>query len=139
MTAATTTCPFCAIADEGLPRHGIYEDSVAFLLTDRDSLGWAHCLVVPRRHVAAIYELPPAEYAHVFALARTLAPYLLDATNAKAVGFVAFGSGLPHAHLHLVPHNAPLELLQPQARSLTDDELEANAERIRSLLPHRLL
>ena len=133
MNYASRACPFCEIVELGFLPHVLHEDEVAYVLLDRDSLGFGHCMVVPRHHVRQLHELSPVEYERVFALAKELAPKLIRATGKKAVGFVAFGSGLPHAHLHVVPNDDPSELLKPSGERLTDAELAANAVRLRAL------
>ncbi|MGI0015369.1 MAG: HIT family protein [Nitrososphaera sp.] len=127
-------CPFCQLVREGLPPHTLYADDTFFVILDRESLGPGHCLIVPRRHVARIYDLDNNEYSALFQLARKLAVRLQDITGSKAVGYVAFGTGLPHAHLHLVPHSDPRVLSHPNPRKLSEDELEPEARRIRPLL-----
>lgn len=44
-------CGFCEIAERGLQAHGLYEDEFAFVILDRDSRGFGHCMVIARRHV----------------------------------------------------------------------------------------
>lgn len=131
-----TTCPFCQIAQAGLPPHGVYEDSSFFIMLDRESLGFGHCMVIPKRHVVKVYDLNPDETSGLFALAQRFAIQLERALAVKAVGYVAFGSGLPHAHLHLVPHNDSRVLVyaHENTRVLSDEELRAAAERLRTLL-----
>src|SRR5947208_1361392 len=97
-------CPFCEIASHGLPAHGLYEDAHAFVIMDRGSLGPDHCMVIPRAHVPTLYGLDESTYAPVMGLVRRLARLLQRISGRKAVGLTAFGSGLPHAHMHLVPH-----------------------------------
>lgn len=134
-------CPFCQIAQEGLPPHGLFEDQSFFVILDRESLGFGHCMVVPKRHVVKIYELDERESVAFFALAQKVARHLERVLAVKAVGYVAFGSGLPHAHLHLVPHNDARVLMHPHefVKRLSDEELRVGAEKLRSLLPEQLL
>ena len=129
--------PFCQIANEGLPSHGLYENEALFVILDRESLGFGHCMVVPKRHVVKVYELDQQEYIAFFELAKRLALQLEAVLKVKAVGLVAFGSGLSHAHLYLVPHNTSRVLLYPHeyAKVLSDEELQAAAGKLRSLLP----
>ncbi len=129
-------CPFCQITDEGLPPQGLYEDEVLFVILDRESLAFGHCMVVPKRHVVKVYELEQQEYIVFFEFAKRFALQLEQALKVKAVGLVAFGSGLPHAHLHLVPHNTSRVLVYPReyAKVLSDEELQAAAGKLRSLL-----
>jgi histidine triad (HIT) family protein len=129
-------CRLCTLVETGLPAHAVYEDDAHFIMLDRDSLGFGHCMVIPKRHAAKVYELSEPETVRFFGLAREVANRLERALNVKAVAYAAFGSGLPHAHLHLVPHDDPsvLELPRDHARPLADDELAAAAQRLRSLL-----
>jgi histidine triad (HIT) family protein len=131
------TCPFCQIAKAGLPPHGVYEDASFFIMLDRESLGFGHCMVIPKRHVVKVYDLNAHETSAFFALAQQFAIQLEHVLAVKAVGYIAFGSGLPHAHLHLVPHNDSRVLVYPHdyARALSEEELQAQAERLRTLLP----
>jgi len=131
-----TICPFCQIAQAGLPPHGVYEDASFFIILDRESLGFGHCMVIPKRHVVKVYDLNADETHAFFALAQRFAIQLERVLAVKAVGYVAFGSGLPHAHLHLVPHNDSCVLVYPYeyTRVLSDQELRAAAERLRTLL-----
>ena len=131
------TCPFCQIAQTGLPPHGVYEDASFFIVLDRESLGFGHCMVIPKHHVIKVYDLNADETSAFFALAQQFAIQLEHVLAVKAVGYVAFGSGLPHAHLHLVPHNDSRVLVYPHeyARVLSDEELRAQAEQLRTLLP----
>jgi histidine triad (HIT) family protein len=135
--ARATDCPFCRISSAGqpdLPPHLLYEDALLMVLLDRQSLGPGHCMVIPRRHVTEIHELNEIEYLALFQLARRLAHCLKEVSRTRAVAFVAFGSGLAHAHLHLVPHDEDAVLLEPlkYLRNLSDEELQQDATRIRS-------
>lgn len=136
MAMTMSVCPFCQFATKGLPPHGLFEDESFMIILDRESLGFGHCMVIPKRHVVKVYELPEGESAALFALAKKVATHLERVLGVKAVGYVAFGSGLPHAHLHLVPHNDERVLLYPYeyAKKLSDEELRNGAERLRALL-----
>jgi histidine triad (HIT) family protein len=94
-------------------------------------------MVIPKRHVVKVYELDEQEYVAVFDCARRLASQLERVLKVKAVGFVAFGSGLPHAHLHLVPHDTSRVLVYPHeyVKALSDEELQSVAAKLRALLP----
>ncbi len=134
MATDQSFCGFCQIARGSLPAHGVYEDESIFVILDRESLGFGHCMVVSRRHAAAVYELDENDYHAVFEIAKKLARRLQRVTAKRAIGYVAFGSGLLHAHLHLVPHDHPDELLSTNAKRLSDDELTAQAAKLRLLL-----
>ncbi len=131
----TAECPFCRLISRSpasVVPHLVYEDGLCFVLLDRQSLHWGHCMVIPKHHVREVHELAEEEYVSLFLLARHLAASLREATGARAVGYVAFGSGLPHAHVHLVPHDDPKVLIEPHnhLRHLSEDELADNAARL---------
>jgi diadenosine tetraphosphate (Ap4A) HIT family hydrolase len=128
-------CPFCRLA-KAPAAHEIYRDGDFIVVLDRESLGLGHCMVIPRRHLAKVYELNAEDLANLIALAARLAKNLEAALKVKAVGLMAFGSGLPHAHLHLVPHNDSRVLIRPEeyVRKLSDTQLGAEAKRLRRLL-----
>ena len=130
-------CPFCNIASDGLPLHGLFENDNSVVILDRKPLSFGHCMVVPKRHVVKLYELAPHEHADVLALAQRFAGVLDRSLKCRSVAHLAFGSGLPHAHLHLVPHDDPNIVLEPlkHVRTLTDEQLERDADRLRGVLP----
>ncbi len=128
-----SSCPFCQIAAEGLPAHGLYEDAEFIVILDKASLGFGHCMIIPRQHVVEVYELGQEAYVALFLLAKAIAARLKAATGARAIGYTAFGSGLPHAHLHLVPHDDPQVLVDSlkYVHYLSEAELEEQAQQLR--------
>lgn len=131
-TRATDRCVFCEYALRGMPAHGIYEDEDVMVLLDTSPRGVAHTLIVPRAHVPRIYELRPEQQTRLFALAARIVPLLLKLTHKSAVAYVASGSGMPHAQLHLIPHNESDELVHARAIDTDREELERTAARLRA-------
>src|SRR4029077_7431655 len=117
-----SNCPLCQLAETPVA-HELYRDEAYFIVLDRESLGFGHCLVIPKRHVAKLYDLDADEFAKFSALTHRFARELEAKLDVKAVGMVAFGSGLQHAHLHLVPHDDATVLLRPSefAKILSSD------------------
>ncbi len=137
MQMSRQDCPFCDIGSGGLPPHGLFEDDDTFVILDRKPLSFGHCMVVPKRHVVKLYDLAPSEHANVIALAQRLASTLEQSLECKSVAYLAFGSGLPHAHLHLVPHDDPSVVLEPlnHVGDRSDEQLARDADRLRDVLP----
>lgn len=135
------TCPFCRFFADGLPEHGLYKEENCIAVLDSESLGFGHCMVIPRRHVTEFHELTESEFSSCFRLAKLLAPILKRVTGTVAVGYVVFGSGLPHAHLHLVPHDDSDVLLRPldHVRQRSEAELRADAARLRPIIERDLV
>lgn len=105
---ATTSCPFCAIImGEGWARE-IYRDdhTVAFFPLRPAALG--HTLVVPRRHIPDIWELPEADSACLSRAVLRVAAALRAAVTPGGLNIIqssgaAATQTVPHLHIHLVP------------------------------------
>jgi histidine triad (HIT) family protein len=101
-------CPFCAIAAQLLPASIVAEDAATLAFMDLRQSVPGHVLIVPRRHVATIYELSPEEGGAVMQMAMRIARALRDALNPPGLnlwqsnGDVA-GQEVAHFHLHLQP------------------------------------
>ena len=70
-----------------------------------------HTLVVPRRHVASVFDLAPEEYAALWALVAAVRARLAASTGADGftIGVndgVAAGQTVGHAHVHVIPRRA---------------------------------
>jgi histidine triad (HIT) family protein len=125
-------CPFCQIIQESV-NYLIYEDDAFIVIPDRDSLGFGHCMIIPKRHVTKVYELDEVTHAALFTLAKKFATKLEAVTSKKAVAYTAFGSGLPHAHLHLIPHDDIDVLVNPSKYTTrrTPEELRDMAQQLK--------
>ena len=97
-------CSFCAVGRERTLIET--EQAVAFL--DAFPVAEGHMLVVPRKHVASIYELSIAEQSAIWKLVGHVREQLLTrlVPDAFTIGFndgVAAGQTVMHAHVHIIP------------------------------------
>lgn len=105
---AAISCPFCAIImGEGWARE-IYRDdhTAAFFPLRPATLG--HTLVVPRRHIPDIWELPEADAARLSRAVLRVAAALRAAVTPDGLNIIqssgaAATQTVPHLHIHLVP------------------------------------
>ncbi len=70
-----------------------------------------HALVIPRRHVASLFDLPPEEFADVWALVTRVRNELIerhhpDSFNVGINDGPAAGQTVPHAHIHVIPRKS---------------------------------
>lgn len=106
MGAAGPGCVFCAIATGAAEADRVLEEEhfVAFL--DRRPLLKGHVLLVPRRHVVTLPDLPAELRDGFLEAAQRLATAVVDALGAQG-SFVAMNNvvsqSVPHLHLHVVP------------------------------------
>jgi len=128
------SCIFCRIAQGESPAHVVWQDDLFLAFLDVRPINPGHLLLIPRQHVDYLFELDDALYGPLFARAKDLAGPLRQATGCGRVGVAIEGYGVPHAHIHLVPINGPLEL-DPNRATLRDEAEQAEtAARIRELL-----
>jgi histidine triad (HIT) family protein len=99
-------CVFCSIVAGELPADVVLDepDLVAFL--DRRPLFKGHVLLVPRRHVDTLLDLPPDLHALLLGAAQRLAAATVEGLGAQG-SFVAMNNvvsqSVPHLHVHVVP------------------------------------
>ena len=104
-------CVFCGLSDGPVDDStGVVDlDELAFVVLNAYPYGSGHVLVLPRRHVAGIPELTPAESAALWrattrALRAIEVAYAPDGANLGANLGWAGGAGIPgHLHLHALP------------------------------------
>jgi histidine triad (HIT) family protein len=101
-------CVFCKIVDGQLPSMKIDEDDKTLTFMDIHPLSSGHCLVVPKRHAATIYEADVGDLEAAMGAAKRVAVAIQEALRPdglnvlQANGAAAFQS-VPHFHLHLIP------------------------------------
>ena len=97
-------CPFC----EPEPDRVWLRTDTAMVLWDAFPITGGHSLVVPRQHVASIYELSAEEQAALWALVAEARGRLNDDLHPDGfnVGLndgEAAGQTILHAHIHIIP------------------------------------
>lgn len=128
------SCVFCRIAQGEAPAHVVWQDDLFLAFLDVRPINPGHLLLIPREHVDYLFDLDDALYGPLFARAKELAEPLRRATGCGRVGVAIEGYGVPHAHIHLVPINGPLELDPNRATPRAEVEQAEMAARIRELL-----
>ena len=131
-------CVFCDIVAGAAPAHVVHADEVAVAFLDRTPLFHGHVLVVPRRHVVTLRDLPDDLVGPYFATVRAASGAVQDGMGAQGT-FVAenntVSQSVPHLHTHVVPRTKGDGLkgfFWPRHRYADDDEMAEAAERIRS-------
>src|SRR5690242_12612566 len=72
-------CLFCNIVEKKIPGDIVYEDEHAVAFKDIRPMAPTHVLVVPRKHIAAVHDLTPADaetVGHVLVATRRVADQL---------------------------------------------------------------
>ena len=101
-------CLFCKIVSGEIPSAKVYEDDRVFAFMDINPINEGHLLLVPKNHVATIYEIGPEDLTAMMAVAQKLARAQSDILNMPGLNLVQ-NNGRPanqvvdHFHIHLVP------------------------------------
>jgi ATP adenylyltransferase len=96
-------CPFCQ------PNAAILaETKLSFAFLDNFPVAKGHALVLPKRHVATIWELTDEEYADVFGLVRQVNEVIQKKFHPQGINVGvncggAAGQTVFHAHIHVIP------------------------------------
>jgi histidine triad (HIT) family protein len=97
---------FCSIVAGTLSADLVLADDDVVAFLDRRPLFPGHVLVVPRRHVLTLPELPVGEVGPLFERVRRVAAAIPGALGAQGT-FVAANNvvsqSVPHLHVHVVP------------------------------------
>lgn len=150
-------CILCrgAAADAELERIEVWQDAHWRLTVSLSSEVAGFAYLEPRRHIRYLHELDGAEAASFGIVLARCMQALKGATGAELVYVYVFGDGIPHLHVHLAPHRADDALNEQMIRgeiveeklpngmtrfysdqfpALARQELEATADRVRSLM-----
>ncbi|GAC1600460.1 MAG: hypothetical protein NVS3B21_27570 [Acidimicrobiales bacterium] len=130
-----TPCLFCEIVGGAAARR-VWEDDTAVAFLDIRPVFPGHTLVVPRRHVETLSDLPAADVAPFFAAVRNLAGAVERGLGAGGT-FVGINNrvsqSVPHLHCHIVPRTRGDGLrgfFWPRHNYVSDEEAAEYAARI---------
>lgn len=99
-------CAFCDVIAGRAEAHIVHADEHTVAFLDRRPVFKGHVLLVPRRHVPVLADLPTDLVTPVFTVAQRLSAAIVDALGAQG-SFVAMNNtvsqSVPHLHVHVVP------------------------------------
>jgi histidine triad (HIT) family protein len=134
------SCVFCAIAAGEVSAHVVLDepDLVAFL--DARPVFKGHTLLVTKRHIPTLLDLPAQLHAPLLGATQRLAAAVLAALGSQG-SFVAVNNvvsqSVPHLHVHVVPRTKGDGLrgfFWPRTKYRDDNEAAAYADRLRTAL-----
>ena len=96
---------FSRIVSGELPAYKVAEDGHHLAFLDITPLVEGHTLVIPKKEVDYIFDLPADELAALHVFAQRVAKGVQAAVPCKRVGVAVIGLEVPHAHIHLIPMN----------------------------------
>ena len=97
---------FTKIIKGEIPCHKIYEDDKTFAFLDIHPKTPGHVLIVPKKEVDVLWELPDEDYKVLMMVAKKVAARIEQVLKPQRVGMMVEGVGVPHAHVHVFPFNS---------------------------------
>lgn len=94
---------FSRIVSGELPAYKVAEDGRHLAFLDITPLVEGHTLVIPKKEVDYIFDLPADELAALHVFAQRVARGVQAAVPCKRIGVAVIGLEVPHAHIHLIP------------------------------------
>jgi len=133
-------CIFCRIIAGEIPSAKIYDHGGVYAFLDIAPVNKGHALVVPKKHHATLFDLPPDLGRELLVALKTVGQAVMTATGATGLNvgmnnFEAAGQLVHHAHFHLVPRHVGdgLTLWTQHAYDSVED-MQKLAQAIRSAI-----
>ena len=95
---------FTKIINGEIPSYKIYEDDKTYAFLDIHPGTRGHTLVVPKKEVDKIYDLPDEDYQALMSTVKKLSKNMEKVTGQRTLWKVV-GTDVPHAHVHLEPYD----------------------------------
>jgi histidine triad (HIT) family protein len=121
-------CIFCKIVAGEIPCYKIYEDENYLAFLDIFPFDEGHTLVIPKNHCRYVWDEPGV--GAYFEFVRRIAEHYRS-LGYEYVDSISMGRGVPHAHIHLIPHNGEgdwIETLKPLDKLTGDQARLLNVE-----------
>lgn len=125
---------FTKIINGEIPCYKITEDDnfLAFLDVNPNAKG--HTLCIPKLEINKIFDIDDDLYLGLMQFSKKVAVALEKTVPCKRVGMAVVGLEVPHAHVHLIPLNEMDEMRFQNKVTLSKEEFESLAAKIKSNL-----
>lgn len=127
-------CVFCEILHQHDPKIIIFEDEEVFVIPTNTPLRAGHLLIIPKTHIEDGFNMPEAQYLHLFEIARHLEPILKRVYQAPKVSLLLAGMEIPHVHLHICPIFSHGDMDSSKAHKASAEEMAQVADTLRGAL-----
>ena len=114
---------FTKIIHGEIPSYKIAESEKFYAFLDIFPLQKGHTLIVPKIEVDKIFDLPDTYLSELMLFAKPIAHAIAASFPCNRVGMATVGLEVPHAHVHLIPINAAvdMEFSQPKLSFTAED------------------
>lgn len=122
---------FTKIISGEIPSHKVAENEHFYAFLDISPLQKGHTLVVPKKEVDYIFDMPDNQLANMICFAKDIAVKIKKVFPCNRVGMTVIGLEVPHAHIHLIPINKEPDMnFHSPKLTLTAEELNQIAKQL---------
>lgn len=122
---------FSKIIAGEIPSYKIAESDKFFAFLDIFPLVEGHVLVVPKKEIDNLFDLPEDFLGEILVFAKPIAKAIEKVFDCNRCGISVVGLEVPHAHIHLIPINTADDLNFTRGKiKLTPDQLKNVQEKI---------
>lgn len=123
---------FSKIIAGEIPSYKIAETENCYAFLDIMPLHAGHTLVIPKKEIDYLFDLPDSEYQELMLFSKQVAHAVGKAIPCNKVGVAVIGLEVPHAHIHLIPINAVSDIdFSREKLQFTEAQMEGFASKIR--------
>lgn len=122
---------FTKIINGEIPCHKIAENDSHIAFLDINPIAEGHTLVVPKKEIDYIFDLPDDLLSETMHFAKKIAAGMDGALNPIRTGVIIEGLEVPHAHVHLVPiYKETQEVSLKRKVDVSENRMKELAEKI---------
>ncbi len=133
-------CIFCKLANGIFPTATVYEDEDFRAILDIEPAAFGHVLLIPKNHMADLFELDSEIGSKAFLVAQHIAKAMKEALNCDGINLLqnsgtAAWQSVFHLHIHLIPRYKDDAITVPWKKySYAEGEAKKYADKIASFL-----
>lgn len=103
-------CVFCKILAGNIPSTTVYEDDDFKAIMDISPATKGHIIIIPKKHVANIYEMDDDMASKVLIVAKKIAGAIKDELQCAGLNIIqnngeVAGQTVFHYHMHIIPRS----------------------------------
>ena len=114
---------FSKIISGEIPSYKIAENDDFLAFLDIMPLAIGHTLVIPKKEIDYIYDLPDNLLAQLMIFSKEVAKKIEKVIDCERIGISVIGLEVPHAHIHLIHMNTVSDMnFSKEKLKLSEDE-----------------
>lgn len=122
---------FSKIVQGEIPSYRCAENDEFYAFLDINPVTKGHTLVIPKREEDYFFDLSDDELARMMAFTKRVAAAIKEVFPCKKVGVAVMGLDVNHAHIHLAPLQAEIDMdFGKKKLQLPAEEMQQIAEKI---------